>query len=78
MMGPMARKSTPACVGDGMVVRHVVIRARDVVFFKGVIEANEGLAAIFAESGGDLIAAAPEERARELDMLLGDLAAELA
>ena len=41
------------CVGEGMVVRRVLVRARDVVFFKGIIEASEGLAAVFAERGGD-------------------------
>jgi hypothetical protein len=60
-----------------MVVRRVVLRAPDVVFFKGIVEASEGLAAVFAEKGGDLSVAAPEERAAELDALLDDLCAEL-
>lgn len=60
-----------------MVVRHVVLRSPDVVFFKGVIEANEGLAAVFAESGGDLTIAAPADREAELDALLESLCAEL-
>jgi hypothetical protein len=60
-----------------MVVRRVVLRARDVVFFKGVVEASEGLAAVYAESGGDLYVAAPTERAGELDAVLNDLCAEL-
>jgi hypothetical protein len=60
-----------------MVVRRVVMRARDVVFFKGVVEASEGLAAVYAESGGDLHVAAPVERALELDELLDALCAEL-
>jgi hypothetical protein len=48
-----------------MVVRRVVMRARTVVFFKGVVEASEGLAAVYAE------------RVRELDSFLDDLCAEL-
>jgi hypothetical protein len=60
-----------------MVVRRIVVRARDVVFFKGVVEASEGLAAVFAEHGGDLFVAAPEGRAAELDALLHDLSAEV-
>jgi hypothetical protein len=60
-----------------MVARRVVMRARDVVFFKGIVEASEGLAAVFAESGGDLLVAAPEGRAAELDALLAELCAEL-
>jgi hypothetical protein len=60
-----------------MVVRQVVLAARDVVFFKGVIEASEGLASVFAERGGDLSVAAPVDRARELDALLDVLCGEL-
>ena len=71
------RKPVPPCVGEGMVVRRVVVRARDVVFFKGVVEASEGLAAVFAEHGGDLSVAAPAERAAELDRVLDALCAEI-
>lgn len=73
----MARVAVAPCIGEGMVVRRVILRACDVVFFKGVIEASEGLAAVFAEGGGDLSVAAPEARAAELDALLDDLCAEL-
>ncbi len=71
------RKPVPPCVGEGMVVRRVVLRASDVVFFKGVIEASEGLAAVFAERGGDLTVASPSARAAELDAVLDGLCAEL-
>jgi hypothetical protein len=77
MITGMARKPAMACVGEGMAVRRVVMRARDVVFFKGVVEASEGLAAVFAEHGGDLIVATPEGRASELDDLLRELKSEL-
>ena len=60
-----------------MVVRRVVMRSQDVVFFKGVVEASEGLAAVFAEHGGDLVVAAPEARAGELDAVLDALCTEL-
>jgi hypothetical protein len=73
----VARKAVAPCIGEGMVVRRVVLRAPDVVFFKGIIEASEGLAAVFAESGGDLTIAAPEDRAAELDALLDSLCVEL-
>ena len=73
----MGRKAVSPCVGEGMVVRRIVLRARDVVFFKGVVEASEGLAAVFAEKGGDLSVAAPEARAAELDALLDELCNEL-
>ena len=73
----MSKKSVPPCVGPGMVVRRVVVRAKDVVFLKGIVEASEGLAQVFAESGGDLTIAAPADRERELDALVDDLCAEL-
>jgi hypothetical protein len=61
-----------------MAVRHIVLRARDVVFFKGIIEANEGLASVFAEHGGDLLVASPVDRERELDSVLEQVCGELA
>jgi hypothetical protein len=72
-----SRVPVTPCVGDGLIVRRLVIRSRDVVFFKGIIEASEGLAAVFAEHGGDLTVAAPSARAAELDAVLGDLCVEL-
>jgi hypothetical protein len=65
-------------VGEGLLVRRVVMAARDVVFFKGVIEASEGLACVFAERGGELEVATPSGRAGELDALLDELGDELA
>jgi hypothetical protein len=59
-----------------MVVRRVLMDAKQVVFFKGVVEASEGLAAVFAEHGGDLTVAAPLERGAELDAVLEELCAE--
>jgi hypothetical protein len=56
-----------------MVTRGIVVRAKDVVFVKGLVEASEGLAQVFAEHGGDLTLAAPECRAEELDALVEDL-----
>ena len=73
----MSRAPVPPCLGEGLVTRRVVMRARDVVFFKGIVEASEGLAAVFAEHGGDLIVAAPEARAAELDAVLDELCVEL-
>ena len=60
-----------------MIHRRVVLRARDVVFFKGVIEASDGLAAVFAEHGGDLTVSAPSGRQAELDAVLDAICAEL-
>ena len=60
-----------------MIARRVIVRASDVVFLKGIVEASEGLAQVFAEHGGDLTIAAPEGRERELDELVDALCAEL-
>jgi hypothetical protein len=56
-----------------LVERRVTVNARDVVFVKGICEASEGLCAMFAESGGDLVLAASRSRERELDELVRDL-----
>jgi Domain of unknown function (DUF4911) len=57
----------------GLIFRRVRVRAREVVFVKGVIEASEGLAVVFSESGGDLTIATPPSQTRELDEILRDL-----
>ena len=66
-----------AGLGEGMVTRSLVVRAEDVVFLKGVIEAHDGIAAVYAEKGGELLIAAPASRKEELDELVEDLAREL-
>lgn len=69
--------SVAPLLGEGLVTRRLVVRTRDVGFLKGVIEAHEGLAAVFAESGGALTLAAAADREAELDALARDLAREL-
>ena len=60
-----------------LVSRRLIVRAKDVVFVKGVVEAHDGLAHVFAESGGDLTIAAHTSREDELEELVRDLAKEL-
>lgn len=60
-----------------MATRAVSVAAPDVVFVKGLVEASDGLASVFAERGGELVLAAPLGREAELDELLADLEAEL-
>ncbi len=67
-------RSVPPFVGPGMVTRSLVVRAKDVVFVKGIVEASEGLAQLFAEHGGDLTLASPKDREAELDELVLELA----
>lgn len=61
-----------------MVTRSLVVRARDVVFVKGIVEASDGIAQVFAEHGGDLTLAAPADREAELDALVLELARAVA
>ena len=60
-----------------MVTRKILIRSKDVVLAKGIIEALEGVASVFAEHGGELTLAAPTDREEELDAIANDLASEL-
>ena len=60
-----------------LATRRLVVRSRDVVFVKGIVEAHDGLGHVFATSGGDLTIAAPLDREAELAELVHDLAAEL-
>jgi len=73
----MPRVSQPPFIGEGMVTRHILVRARDVVFIKGIVEASEGLAQLFAEEGGDLTLASPACREEELEALVCDLVVEV-
>lgn len=62
----------PSATSD-VILRRVRVAARDVVLIKGICEASEGLCAMFAERGGDLVLSAPVSRERELDDLVEDL-----
>jgi hypothetical protein len=70
-------KPVAPCMGPGMVFRRVLVASPDVVFVKGIIEALEGLAQVFAVRGGELTIASPSDRARELDALVDELCGEL-
>jgi hypothetical protein len=64
-------------MGQGMDVVHLSVAPADVVFVKGILEASDGLAGLFAERGGELSIVAPTGRRAELDELLEDLRAEV-
>lgn len=73
----MPRRSALPVVGEGLVSRRLVVRAKDVVFLKGIVEAHEGLAQLYAERGGDVVLATVAGREHELDELVRELAREL-
>ncbi len=76
-MSTKTRIPIDAMVGEEMVTRALVVRASDVVLLKGIVEAHDGVAQVFAERGGDLVLASPASRAAELDALVRDLVIEL-
>lgn len=76
-MGSGRSVSPLESLGEGLVTRRLVVRAKDVGFLKGIVEAHEGLAVVFAESGGELVLASANDREHELDALARDLAREL-
>ena len=77
--GPARRKRALPLevVSAGMIARRVDVLPRDVVYLKGILEASEGLGAIFAERGGELVVTAPLDRGDDLEELLRDIALEL-
>jgi hypothetical protein len=78
-----------ALLSDELVEVRVKVREPDVVFVKGVMEASEGIGAVFAEprsgqrgakdprDGGALVLVAPRSRELELYELIEDLRTEL-
>ncbi len=67
---PLARAA------EGLVQHRLEVDPREVVFVKSIVEASEGLASIFAESGGSLTIASPPAREAALRELLADLVEE--
>jgi cobalamin biosynthesis protein CbiG len=73
----VSRIPVPPCVGPGMSVRRALVKPRDVVFLKGLLEAADGLAQLFAEEGGAVTIATTNSQARDLDALLDAVFDEL-
>ncbi len=74
----MSPDATPiAPLGPGMVERRVSLPSREVVFLKGIIEAHDGLAQVYAEKGGELTICTTVEQAAELDALLRSLTKDI-
>jgi hypothetical protein len=61
-----------------LVERKIRVASELVVLVKGICEASEGLCAMFAEEGGELVLAAPRSRERELDELIRDFKNDFA
>ncbi len=62
--------------GRGLAICEIEVSAFDVVYVKSLVEASEGLANVFAESGGMITLAAPPDRADALMELARDVVSE--
>ena len=71
--GPARGPLPIADASAGMLVQRVLVHPEDVVFVKGIVEASEGIALLFADRGGELTLAAPLGRGDEFAELLLDL-----
>ncbi len=62
--------------GRGLAVCEIEVSPFDVVYVKSVVEASEGLANVFAESGGRITLAAPPDRESALLELARDVVSD--
>ena len=62
---------------DGLVHRRVEVPRAEVAWVRYVLEAHDGLGNLHSDGGGALTLVAPRARARELDGVIDDLAAEI-
>jgi hypothetical protein len=67
----------PPLLDHDLETRRILVAAKDVVYVKSILEGYGGVAAVFAQSGGELTLAAPSSRIAELDLLLEDLSEEI-
>jgi hypothetical protein len=65
-------------IGDaeGLCSVRLIVRAEHVVFVKGIVEAHDGVAQVYARSGGDLFLTSCIDQAEGLRALARDLAVE--
>ena len=89
--GAAIQSLVQASLADGMVLRRVSLASADVVFFKGIVEANNGLAQVYAhpateetkrlsraERRSELSVVASSDSEAELDELLRGLGADIS
>jgi hypothetical protein len=72
----MAKTATP--LEQGLTLRRLRVADADVVWLRSVLEAYEGLASLYGDGSGVVTLATTACQSRELDELLGELAAEVA
>jgi hypothetical protein len=74
----MARFPREQFVDPTHVTRRVLVAAEEVVYVRSILEASNGVAAVYSESGGDLTFVTSPCRVAELEQVLLDLKGELA
>lgn len=74
----MARFPREQFIDPSHVTRRVVVATEEVVYVRSILEASNGVAAVYSESGGDLTLVTSSCRLAELEQLLLDLERELA
>jgi hypothetical protein len=74
----MARFPREQFIDPSHVTRRVVVATEEVVYVRSILEASNGVAAVYSESGGDLTLVTSHCRLAELEQLLRDLEQELA
>ena len=63
-------------VGPGLVSRRVLVRSEQVAFVRYLLEAHDGLGALYGDGTAHITLFAPESQAEALDELIADLTAE--
>ena len=59
--------------GPGLTTRRLRVHDTDVVLLRAIVEAYEGLAALYGDGSGGIALSAPCSRSAELDQLVEDL-----
>ena len=67
----------PPFEGPGLVSRRLRLVDGDVVWLKAILEAHDGLGALYGDGSGIVTLTTTSSRAAELDALLNELSEEL-
>lgn len=68
----------PSLLGPGLTARRLRIADSEVVLLRAIVEAYDGLAALYGDGSGCVLLTTTVQLTGELDRLLADLEAELS
>ncbi len=66
----------PCPTGPGLVERRLRVRSEQVAFVRYLLEAHDGLGALYGDGSSHITLFAPESQAAALDEVIADLMAE--